>query len=258
MVRALSSLEDGRPDVLPRYLHGSLAAMATLGGIVGCAASAPVHPPQPAGLPPTPATVTVQHPGGDAADPERAALERLAAEPWGSRRDRPNTLRVPLVDARHWQRVKLWGYPTRAAFRFGDEHFGITAIWYLPTPGRDDPDACLDRFIADARPAAEAYGVQAAGIRRVHTTQRSGPVQRPVVIQVIDGSVESLFDSGAYVGALAAYQSWPGTCLIQGFVVVADKHRELAVQVRDRWVTQGAARLTWSGRVTEAPPLEDR
>jgi hypothetical protein len=246
-------------------------AMTMLGGLAGCTASTPAHPPQPPGVPPTPTTITVQHPGGDAADPELAALQRLAAEPWGTRRDRPNSLRVPLVDAPNWQRVKLWGYPTRAAFRFGDEHYGIIAIWYQPTQGRDDPEACLDRFIGEARPAAEAYGVQATAVRRVRVTQRAALIPRAldgarttlradaaVVIQVIDGNVESLFDSGSYAGALAAYPSWPGTCLIQGFVVVAEKHRALAVKVRDRWVTQGAPRLTWSPRLTEAPPVEDR
>src|SRR5262249_39165226 len=100
----------------------SLVVLASSSVMLGCSASAPPRPPS---LPPTPATVTVENPGGDASDPEWASLDRLLHEPWGVRRDRHGSLIVPLSDARHWQRVRLWGYPTRAAFRFGDEHYAV-------------------------------------------------------------------------------------------------------------------------------------
>jgi hypothetical protein len=230
--------------MLSRVAGSSMALTALL----GCAAPRP--PPRPPGLPPTPRTITVENPGGDAADPEQAALERLDAAPWSPRRDRWGTIGIVLADARHWQRVKLWGYPTRAAFRFGDEHYGITAVWYQRTAGPDDPESCLRRFVEEARPAAEAYGVHAAATPPV----RAGTM----VVEVIDATVDGVFDKKAYAGALAAYPSWPGTCLVQGFVVVAGQHPDLAARVRDRWVAEGAPRLFRNPALTEAPAPEAR
>jgi hypothetical protein len=258
----------------------SLLAVALSGAGLGCSASTPPPPPRPAGLPPTPTTVTVENPGGDAFDPELAALDRLANEPWSTRRDRENTLLIPLADARHWQRVRLWGYPTRAAFRYGDDHYGIIAAWYRPTSGKGDPESCLTEFIAEARPIAEGYGARVMGTRVVHTTQRT-PVWRrpriphlrapqqdaheaptylagPVVVQVVDAEVDGLLENHTYAGALASYPSWPGTCLLQGFVVIADKHKDVAERVRDRWVAEGAPRFAWHPQLSQAPSFESR
>ena len=251
------------------YPRASFVAVGLSSVALGCSAAVP---PRPVGLPPTPQTVTVQNPGGDAADPEWAALDRLAREPWGVRRDRTSTLLVPLVDAQHWQRVRLWGYPTRAAFRFGDDHHGVVAIWFTPTTERSDPQSCLARFVAEARPAAEAYGTRILATHLVHTEQRPSEAFRfglvgettkrtafqPMVVQVIDAEVDGLFSTKGYAGALAAYASFPGTCLIQGFVVVAGNHWELASRIRDRWVAEGAPRLAWHPRVTELPRFDDR
>ncbi len=78
-----------------------------------------------------------------------------------------------------------------------------------------------------------------------------------MVIQVIDARVDGIFSPRDYAGALAASPSFPHTCLIQGFVVPSRKHPELARRVRDRWVTEGAPRLTWHSRLKEAPPVDD-
>jgi hypothetical protein len=238
-----------------RCQHVSLVVPVLAGVMLGCSASAP--PPLPPSMPPTPATVTVENPGGDASDPEWAALDRLARETWGTRRDRANSLIVPLADARHWQRVRLWGYPTRAAFRFGDEHYGVVALWYGAAAGDGDPSSCLARFIAEARPVAEGYGVRVVGSHVMHVTQETGYGPLPMVVQVLDADVDGFFQSREYAGALASYTSWPGTCLVQGFVVVAGKHKALASRVRDRWVTEAATRLTWHPHLAAAPTFED-
>jgi hypothetical protein len=259
----------------------SLVAVALSGAALGCSASTP---PMPAGAPPTPKTVTVENPGGDAFDPELAALERLAEEPWVLRRDRENTLLIPLADARHWQRVRLWGYPTRVAFRFGDDHYGVLAIWYRPAAaGRGDPESCLTDFLAEARPLAEGYGTRVVASHLVHSTQLGSPLGRrgagigrradgglapkpqgvarssgPMVVEVIDAEVDAVFTTKEYAGALASYPSWPGTCLLQGFVVVAGKHKELAERIRDRWVTEGATHLAWHPRLSDTPAQDQR
>ena len=235
-----------------RALAGILA-LSTMGAVAGCATRAPLQPP---GLPPTPASITRENPGGDAADPERAALERLDGAAWGIRRDRFDSLLVPLLAAPGWARVKLWGFPTRVAYRFGDEHYGVVAVWYQRAEGPDDPSSCLARFIDTARPLIDGYGVQATQTERVRTVMRGSA--RPMVIQVVDASVDAFFSTQRYAGALAAYASWPGRCLIQGFVIVATDHGELARRIRDRWVAEGAPGLAWLSGVTEAPPTDAR
>ncbi len=267
----------------------SLVVVALSGAGLGCSATAP--PPRPVGLPPTPATVTVENPGGDAFDPEQAALERLEARAVEHpARSHDNTLLLPLADARHWQRVKLWGYPTRVAFRFGDDHYGIVAVWYRPTKGKSDPESCLAEFVDEARPVAEGYGTRVVASHVVHTMQlglmrragrpaaghdagaapRPPPASQvaspesvarsngPMVVQVVDAEVDGLIDTREYAGAIASYPSWPGTCLLQGFVVVAGKHKELAAKVRDRWVAEGATHFAWHPRLAQAPALDPR
>src|SRR5262245_31209716 len=228
-------------------------ALTTLLGVVGCASkNVPVQPP---GKPPTPKSVTVANPGGDAADPELAALQRLASEPWGHRTDRFLTLRVPLVDWRHWQRVKLWGHPTRAAFRYGDEHYAVVSVWYTPVEGDNDPETCLKRFVAEATPVAEAYGVRVSDTKIIHAEQTIYGERRPIVIKSMDGSLDTLVASNDYVGGLAAFQSWPGTCLLEGFAVIATNHRDVALKIRDRWIKErGVTALGWGQNLTEAPP----
>lgn len=81
---------------------------------------------------------------------------------------------------------------------------------------------------------------------------------RPAVVQSFEASAESMFSKSDYVGAAAAYPSWPGTCLIAGFVATAGKHRALAEQVRDRWVKEGAPRLGWNRRLIAAPKFDSR
>ncbi|MEJ7729318.1 MAG: hypothetical protein WKG00_08885 [Polyangiaceae bacterium] len=224
--------------------------------LAGCASSGP--PPKPPGLPPTPKTVTLKNPGGDAADPEQAALKRLLEEPWGFKRDRWKTMRVPLADWKHWRRVRLWGHPMRASYRYGDEAYAVETVWYQPAEGPDDPDACMARFLAYARPITESFDVRLGPATPSRTTQQVGGESRPMLVHTFDGSIESLLGGDEYVAALAAYQSWPGTCLVYAFAVRADNHRDLAVQVRDRWVSDGAKRLLWEKKVTEAPPFDAR
>jgi len=222
---------------------------ALLVGVAACSSNPP--PKQPPGAPPTPASVTRENPGGDAADPEWAALERLTTEPWAERTDRWQTLGLQLPDAGHWRRVRVWSYPTRATYRYGDDHHAVVTVWYTKTDGPDDPDACLARFTEQAMIAAKAFGVSVGEPRLVRTTQDLGHRKLPLVIAVLEGHVDSLLVQDDYVGAVAAYQSWPHTCLVQGFAAVAGKHRALAEAVRDRWVEEAAPRLFWK---SDTPP----
>jgi hypothetical protein len=235
--------------------HVLLLALACSPSVAACASS-PGAPKQPPGAPPSPVTVTRANPGGDADDPEWAALDRLAREGFATKADRWKTLDVPLMDAKNWRRVTIWGHPTRVSFRYGDEHHAVLALWYTKAEGSDDPASCLERFARAARETARGYGVTVGEPTILQTSQETRGAPRDVMVQLLDGRLESLFKTDEYVGALAAYESWPGTCLLQGFAVVAGTHRDLALRVRDRWLDEGAAKLAW--KVDAAPDTLSR
>lgn len=208
---------------------------------------------------PTPASVNPKNPGGDAPDPEGAALMRLLNEPWGARKDNWNTLHVGLVDWKNWRGVKVFGHPTRASFRYGDKYVAAATISYTTIEGPNEPEACLARFIDESLPLAEAAGVRVIGERqRVRLTQSVGADVKPMVVELIEGRLDTLIARDDYVGAIAAYQSFPGTCLVQGFAAVSTNHRDIAIRVRDRWVAEGATRLLWERHVKEAPETLSR
>jgi hypothetical protein len=228
-----------------------LASATGCGLAAGRAADAPL-------LPPTPKSITREHPGGDASDPERAALERLLAEPRGQRGDRFVTLKVSLFDPKNWQRVRLWAAPTRTAFQFGDERYAFDATWYAKAEGSSEPEACLSWFIKKAQPIADGYGVRVEETKTLHAHQDVRGERLPMLVKEMEGSVETMITSAEYVGAIAAYQSWPGTCLVRGFAVIATNHKDLALKVRERWVTESAPRLAWNPDVHEAPEPSSR
>lgn len=209
-------------------------------------------------VPPTPASVSAKNPGGDAADPERAALERLAAEPWGYRKDRWDTLHVHLVDWKNWKRVRLFGHPTRVTHRYGDKHYAIDTILYTASDGPSDPASCLAKFSSYAQTTAQTYGVQMSQPVLIKMNQVLGDQSIPMLVELREGHIDWLMMEDDYVGAIAVYSSWPGTCLVRGFAVQATRHRELAAKIRDRWVREGAPQLRWAPQVKEAPPTEAR
>jgi hypothetical protein len=221
-------------------------------------AKAPPPSKQPPGAPPTPKTVTAANPGGDANDPEFAALDRLAKEPWGFRRDFWNTLHIPLVDWKNWQRTRIIANPTRASFRYGKEHYAMATIFYTPMEGASDPEACLAHFLDYASPLADSNGIQVTARERLRMTQAIGAEVRPISIELLSGRLDSILGHNDYIGAVAAYQSFPGTCLVEGFAVVATHHPSLAKQIRDRWVAEGAAQLYWEKHVKDAPETLSR
>ncbi|MDI1484042.1 hypothetical protein [Polyangium sp. y55x31] len=238
------------PEGLAMSLPRLLPLLALLLAAEGCASQTNTQPP---GAPPTPKTVTSANPGGDADDPESAALARLTAEPWGFRRDFWNTLHVPLADWKNWRRVRIFGHPTRASYRYGDDHYAVASIWYTTIEGPNEPEACLAKFIDMATPIADANGVRIGERQRVRMTQSVGAEIRPMIVDLVEGRLDSLLGRDDYVGAIAAYQSFPGTCLVQGFAVVATEHRDAAKKVRDRWVAEGASKLVWERHVKQAP-----
>lgn len=252
------------PRVASRVRSGvlRLASLPFTVLALACCSSAPPEvdgPPQPAPAPepdrpPTPSSITKDNPGGDAKDPIKAALQRLLEQPFqAKRRDYWNTLRVPLADWKNWRRMRITGHPTRATFNYGQDHIAMLTLRYSPIDGPNDPERCLADFIKHATPVAEAYGVRLGQSSLVNATQTFRRETRPILVRLQEGGIDSIFAADDYVGFVAAYQSWPGTCLVQGFAVLATEHPDLAVKVRDRWVAEAVPKLAWERKVKEAP-----
>ena len=144
--------------------------LSLLGVLVGCAA-----PPTGAfARIATPESVTRHDPGGDALNPHEAALERLGAERIGRKNDKFGTLLVALRDARNWSRVRFFGHPTRAAFRYGDDHHAVVVIDYRDAVDDDSVNACLEAFVDEAHEMSDDVGVEVGAIVRSERKHRQG------------------------------------------------------------------------------------
>lgn len=232
---------------------GRLVALASL-ALVGCAGAQKVT--RPPGEPPTPQSVTARNPGGDAFDPELAALERLQQSPWGARGDLWKTVRAPMPDWRNWSTASVFGFRPRAMFRYGEDNYAGVAVSYKAAEGKDDPESCLKKAIDANLPAAQAFGVRPRFGEVERATYLFQGVEAPVAFQRVDGSIENMFASDDYVGAVVALQSWPGTCLVYAFAVKSTHHPKVAREVRDRWVADGAPKFRWEPKLKAAPELE--
>jgi hypothetical protein len=248
-----------RPAVMALFAALPLAIASGCGGS-SAPAPAPAQAAAPSAKPaaPTPTSVSKANPGGDSNDPERAALERLLNEPFGFRRDFWGSLRIPLVDWKNWRRVRIWGHPTRATHRYGDGHRAIDTVLYTPSEGPSDLASCLAKFVEYASSTAQAYGVRMSEPQLIKMNQPVGEEMKPMLVELRDGSIDSLLAVNDYVGALAVYPSFPGTCLVRGFAVVATNHRDLALKVRDRWVREAAPGLQWEKNVKDPPATDAR
>jgi len=74
----------------------------------------------------------------------------------------------------------------------------------------------------------------------------------------VSGRFTTLLNTDRYLGAIVAYRSWPGTCLVEGFVVKIGSDEALAKRTVDRWVTDMAPKTLWAGRLHAAPAFRNR
>jgi hypothetical protein len=183
--------------------------------------------------------VSREEPGGNAADPHEAALERLLAAPLGWRSDHEDVLHVPMPDWENWRRIRYYGVPTFVGFRYGNAHRAVLAAWIRPTAPGDDLETCLAKFETWARPQADVFGVTTTPAE----TTRARWARGEVVIRTIDAQVSSLIWQRSYAAAYGAYTMWPGTCTVLGVAVLVKGSDELAHRVRDRYVREGFAAM---------------
>jgi hypothetical protein len=212
-------------------------ALGAAVGLVGCS----VAPRKPPGVPPTPATVTPAHPGGDAADPDEAALQRQLHEGWGWAEDKDGQLRVPLVDWKNYERVRYWAVDHFVGFKYGSDYNVLNVVFIQDAPEGEPMDSrrCLKRAEKWGHPQLKSFEVK-LGEQRTTENQWRG---KPVFVKSVDGYVDFGLERRRFSAAYAAYAAYPDACLIFGLAVPWREHPELAQQVRDRWVNEGVSRM---------------
>jgi len=218
----------------------TLLIAGLVAAVAGCAHGKDRKPP---GVPPTPTSITREEPGGDANDPHHAALERLATGEWGWRNDRRDVFHFPLSDWPNWRRVKFWGLPTFVAFRYGDAHRAVAALWVrrLREEDPEDLQVCLDRMEAWAQPIAEAYRTQ---FTRGEPTYASWKSKDDVMIQTINADVAGFFSRSSYRAVVGVSFAWPRVCVMYGYAFRAEEDEALVDTVRERYVKEAFSRLT--------------
>ena len=198
---------------------------------------------QPPGVPPTPDTVTRDEPGGDAYDPQRAALDRLLKEQWGWRNDKRDVFHFPLSDWEQWRRVRFWGIPAFVGFRYGDKHRAISALWArrLRPDDAEDPQVCLDRLEAWGVPMADSYHVK---VTKRGTSRASWKSTDDVLVQLVDAEVSSIFSHRKYAAVVGATFAWPRVCVVYGYAFRVDDAEDVVNEVRLRYAREAFSKLT--------------
>lgn len=191
--------------------------------------------------PPTPSSVNVKEPGGDATDPQQAALFRQLDEAWGQRSDRDDQLLVPLPDSGNWKRVRYWGVEHFVGFRYGNDHhlLVIGFVQDVPAGTPVTTDTCMRRFEAWGRPQTKPFDVK-FGPFAVHQQRWR---DKRLEVHAVDGDVSIGFTTTSFSAAWAAYPAYADGCLIYAVAVPWRDHPELAKQVRDRFIAEGFAQI---------------
>ena len=207
-----------------------------------CASTPPASSqPQAPVAPPTPASVTRAEPGGDAKDPQAAALMRLIEGPWGLRPDKDDQLWLALPDSENWKRVRFHGVDHFLGFKYGNDHHALAAVFVQEAKGVADLDSaeCLKRFEAWGRPKVQVFDVdfKPFGVKQSRYRNRSR------IAYTMDGSILLGFSRPEFSAAWTAYAIYPDACLISTVAVPWRKHPDLARKVRDRFVEEGFGQL---------------
>ncbi len=223
---------------LTAFSSTSLRWLASL-SLAACASGPPPAPsaPPPPETPPSPESVTQKEPGGDAKNPHRAALERLLASPWGARSDKGEQILAPLPDWENWKRVRFWGFEHVAGFRYGQDYHavGVARVQELPAGVPARSSTCLNAAEAWVRPQLQGFDVKLGAIEpklmRWH--------DQVLEVHTMDGWVGWGVGSADFSAAWTAYPAYPGACLVYGIAVPWRGQKDVAMHVRDRFVSEG-------------------
>lgn len=174
-------------------------------------------------------------------DEHQLALERQLSEPWHRRADKDEQLLIPMADANNWKRVRFWLIDHFTGFRYGDDFEALNVVFIHDVePGvKLTTEYCMKNAERWARPQLRAFDVRMGPIQS-HTGRWK---HTDVAVRTADAVVDYGVGPTQFSAAWAAYPAYTDACLVFAFAVPWGEHRELAVQVRDRWIEEGVRRL---------------
>lgn len=198
---------------------------------------------------PSPESVDLARPGGDAPDPHAAAMVRLLEQPLGELRDKDNQVGFEYPDSPNWKRVRFRAFEHLVGFRYGDRfHATVVALAYDTRAGRAAASrACIRQAETFVRPRLRAFSVEIGQITETEIEWQG----KPVIVHAVDGAFPWGFERIEFSAAWAAYPAYERACLIQGIAVKHENRADLARAVRDRWIVQIAPMVTT--RTTDKP-----
>jgi hypothetical protein len=198
---------------------------------------------------PSPESVQLARPGGDAPDASAAALVRLLEEPLGAMRDKDNQVVVHYPDSRNWKRIRFRTFDHLVGFRYGDTFDATVVVLAVDTRAgrKSDSRACIRQVETMARPRLRALSVTIGPIGETEITWRD---QR-VIVHSVDGVLPWGFHRIEFSAAWVAYAAYDKACLIHGIGIKHEQRADLAHLVRDRWILEIAADL--EARTTTKP-----
>jgi len=190
---------------------------------------------------PTPESVELEEPGGDAPDPHAASLARMLTSAFGWAGDKDDQVRIMLPDSGHWKRVRYHGFEHLTGFRYGMDHHAISVILVEDTrQGRaPTPETCMRHAETLARPRARELSVETQAIVETKVPWRG----KTLIMHSTDGEFPFGFRRISFSAAWIAYPAYESACLYQVFGAKYEGHPELARKLRDRWMAEAASQI---------------
>jgi hypothetical protein len=169
------------------------------------------------------------------------ALQRMLAERWSKKPDRDEQLLVPLADSRNWKRVRFWLVDHFTGFRYGDDVNAVNVVLIQDVEPGVVPTADLCMKLAErwARPQMRSFDVRMGPVQSRKSEWRGSEVP----VRAADALVDYGFGPMQFSAAWVAYPAYTNACLIFAFAVPWGEHRELAQQVRERWIEEGVRKI---------------
>jgi len=190
---------------------------------------------------PSPESVTLEEPGGDAPDAHAASLAKMLEAPFGWVGDKDGQVRIMLPDSGQWKRVRYHGFEHLTGFRYGMNHHAIAVVLVADTRQGRAPtsESCMRHAETLARPRARELAVETQAIIETKLEWRG----KSLIMHSTDGQFPFGFRRVEFSSAWVAYPAYESSCLYQVFAAQYEGHPDLARKLRDRWMKEAATQV---------------
>ncbi len=190
---------------------------------------------------PSPESVTLEEPGGDAPDAHAASLAKMIETPFGWVGDKDGQVRIMLPDSGQWKRVRYHGFEHLTGFRYGMNHHAISVVLVADTRQGRAPtsESCMRHAETLARPRARELAVETQAIIETKLEWRG----KSLIMHSTDGQFPFGFRRVEFSAAWVAYPAYESSCLYQVFAAQYEGHPDLARKLRNRWMKEAATQV---------------